>query len=442
VIAHKQKKGIHSIIMGIILSWVIAIPVHPVSADGLLKNLPTRDTLSNGLTLIYQKDDSSSTSVFQIVLQGGKRIEPAGLEGLAFLTTRLCLELPDQQLLQRLMNQATNRTFICQGDFSLIRISCLSDNLEEAVQLSAQILKEPLISGLRIDRIKDFMNHYRKLQEDEPINVAHAAALDALFAGSPYAGSTYGTEKSLKDIKKRDVEDFFNTSVKAGNMTVVISTDLEKEKTLDLLRPYFEAFPEGKGPVEKAISFSQNGEKNLVLEKDTQQTLVYAAFPLPGISRKNFVLSMMLENLLGKGMNSRLWPLRTEKKLAYIVNSRAFLMREGGLLEAYLETDQTKKEMAVAELNEILRNLFQNGISEEEFSTTKAHSKGTALRENETKIARTYSLAFMESLGLGYDFLNGLLDEIDATTLAEFNAFVRGVLVPEKAVSITVGPSR
>ena len=80
-----------------------------------------------------------------------------------------------------------------------------------AIKLSTQILKDPLISGLRIDRIKDSMNHYRKLQEDEPINAAHTAALDSLFFESPYAGSTFGTEKSLKGIKKRDVENYFNS---------------------------------------------------------------------------------------------------------------------------------------------------------------------------------------------------------------------------------------
>jgi len=437
-----RTKRLHSISAGLILSLVIAIPVLPASGDGLLKNLPTRDILSNGLTFIYQKDESSSTSVVQIVLQGGKRMEPAGLEGLAFLTTRLCLDLPDQRVLQRLMNQATNRTFNCQGDFSVIRISCLSGNLKEAIELSAQILRDPLISGIRIERIKEFMDHYRKLQEDEPINIAHAAALEGLFAGSPYAGATYGTEKSLKDIKKRDVEDFFNTCTQAGNMIVVISTDLEKEETLGLLRPYFEAFPQGKGSDGDIITFSRSSEKSLVLTKDTQQTLVYTAFPLPGISRKNFILSMMLENLLGKGMNSRLWPLRTDKKLAYIVNSRAFLMREGGLIEAYLETDQTKKDTAVSELDAIMRDLYQNGVPEEEFLATKVHTKGMALRENETKNSRTYNLAYLEALGLGYDFLNRLLDEIDRTTLDEFHAFIRDVLDPDKAMSIIIGPNR
>ena len=112
------------------------------------------------------------------------------------------------------------------------------------------------------------------------------------------------------------------------------------------------------------------------------------------------------------------------------------------MLEAYLETDQTKKESATAELKKTIEDLYQNGISDDELSIAKIHSKGMAIRENETKDDRTYNLAFMEALGLGYDFLNRILVEIEATTLEEFNSFIRDVLNPEKAVSIKIGPTR
>jgi predicted Zn-dependent peptidase len=434
------KRRFILIFLGLFVSISLCTLALPISSDILLKNQPEKEILSNGLTLIYQKDDSSATSVVNILIQGGKLREPEGKEGVAFLTTRLCLELPNQQLLQRLMNQATNRTYFCRHDFTVIRISCLSENLEEAIKLGTQILKEPLFSGLRIGRIKEFMNHYRKLQEDEPINVAHTAALDILFNGSTYAGPTYGIEQSLKNIKKRDVENYFNAYVKAGNMIVAVSTNLEKENTLNIMQPYFEEFPEGKPQEADQISFSPIEEKSLTLEKDTQQTLVYMAFPLPRISERNYILAMMFQNLLGKGMNSKLWSLRTEKKLAYIVNSRAFLMKEGGMLEAYLETDQTKKDMAIAELKKTIQDLYQNGISAEELNITKIYSKGMAIRENETKDAKTYNLALMEAFGLGYNFLNRILVAIDSTTLEEFNAFIHEVINPEKAVSITVGP--
>jgi zinc protease len=414
----------------------------PASAKALLKNRPTKDILSNGMTFIYQRDTSSATSVVNILIKGGKRLEPEGKGGVAFMTTRLCLELPDQHLLQRLMNQATNRTFFCRQDFSVIKISCLSEYLDEAVKLSTQILKEPLISAIRIDRIKDFMNHYRKLQEDEPINAAHKAALDSLFQRSPYAGTFYGTEESLKKIKKRDVEDYFNRSVKAENMIVAVSSDMEKEKALAIMQPYFEEFAAGNTAEATPISFSPTEERSTFLEKDTKQTLVYMAFPLPEISRENFLFATMLQNLLGKGMNSRLWPLRTEKKLAYIVNSRAFPMKEGGMLEVYLETDQTKKDFAFEELNKIIQDLYLNGISDEEFSVTKVLTEGIVIRENETKDAKTYNLAFMEALGLGFDFLDRILNEIEATNLEGFHSYIRKVLNPKKTVSITVGPAQ
>lgn len=412
------------------------------SPDTLLINKPEKEIFANGMTFIYQKDNTSATTVTQILVRGGRRGEVDGKEGVAFLITRLCLDLPDQQQLQRLMNQATNRTFFAREDFSIVKISCLSENLEESIKLSAQILKDPLISGLRIERTKELMNHYRKLQEDDPINLAHAAALDTFFSGSPYASTAYGTKESLKNIKKRDVEDYFQKYVKAGNMIVTVSTDLEKDKVLSIMQPYLEEFPTGKPEKIDPASFSPVEERSLSLEKDTTQALVYMAFPLPKISERGYVLSMMLQDLLGKGINSKLWSLRTEKKLAYIVNSRAFLLKDGGILEAYLETDQSKQESASAELKKTIEYLYQNGISEEELSIAKIHSKGMAIRENETKDEKTYNLAFLEGLGLGYDFLNRILAEIEATTLEEFNAFILEVLNPEKAVSITVGPTR
>ncbi len=427
---------------GLFLLCALCVLVLEASTGTLLKNKPEKEIFSNGMTFIYQKDDASPTTVTQILIQGGRRGEVDGKGGVAFLTTRLCLDLPDQQQLQRLMNQATNRTFFSQEDFSILKISCLSENLEEAIMLSTQILKDPLISGLRIDRTKELMNHYRKLQEDDPINLAHAAAMNVFFSGSPYASDAYGTEESLKNIKKRDVEDYFNRYVKAGNMIVIVSTNMEKDKVLSIMQPYFEEFPEGKPKEVDRPSFSPIEEKSITLEKETQQILVYMAFPLPKISERNYVLSMMLQNLLGKGMNSKLWSLRTEKKLAYIVNSRAFLLKDRGMLEAYLETDQSKKDSAIEELKKTIEDLYQTGISNEELSIAKIYAKGMAIRENETKDDKTYNLAFLEASGLGFDFLNRLLVEIDATTLEEFNAFISEVLNPKTTVSITVGPTQ
>ncbi len=426
--------------ISILLFFLFNISVFSATSDILLQNQPEKVTLSNGLTLIYQKDESSATSVVQLLVQGGKRREPTGKRGVAFLTTRLCLELPDQTILERMMSQATRTTMFCREDFSLVKISCLSENLKEAIELTIQIFQEPLFSGLRIDRIKELMNHQRKQQDDEPLNTAHQEALDTIFKGTPYAGPIYGSEESLKKIKKQDIESFYHDSFIAGNIIVAISTDLDKDKTFSIVQPYLEEFREGKSSDAESISLFPIEKKSEFIEKDTLQSLVYLAFPLPKISPRNYILVTMLQNLLGKGISSKLWPLRTEKKLAYIVDARAFLMKEGGMLEAYLETDQTKTEKAIQELKKTIRELFENGITAKELHVAKVHSKGMALRGNETKDEKTYNMAAMEALGLGYDYLNRILLEIQATTLDEFNAYIADILDLEKAVEIVIGP--
>ncbi len=433
------KKILHTAIW---LTFLGSLPLlaFPVSPEILLKNQPEKVVFSNGLPLIYHQDDSSSTSVVQILIQGGRRREPEGKQGLAFLTTRLCLEFPNQRVLEQMMNQATRISMFCRHDFALVKISCLSENLEDAIKLSTQIILDPLFSGLRIGRVKDFMNHQRKQLDDELINVAHTAALDALFAGTSYAGSDYGTEESLKNIKKKDIEEFYEACVKAENMVVSISTDMEKDSAIDILGPYFEEYPSGKPSEPEKTTFSPAEDKSLVLKKDTQQSLAYLAFPLPKITSRNYILTNMLENLLGKGVNSKLWPLRTEERLAYVVNARSFMMKEGGMLEIYLETDRTKIETAMEAVEKIIRSLYEEGISAEELEVTKIHSQGWFMRDSETKDDKTYNLVTFEALGLGYDFLNKVLSEIEATSLEEFNGFVKDVLSLDKAVKIIVGP--
>jgi len=100
--------------------------------------------LENGLTAIYEKDISSKVSVFQIFIKGGKRAEPEGKAGLSYLTTRLAIEIPDQNKLQALMDQATHLYIACTEEYSLVTIASLSENLEDTLKITSQILGKPL----------------------------------------------------------------------------------------------------------------------------------------------------------------------------------------------------------------------------------------------------------------------------------------------------------
>jgi predicted Zn-dependent peptidase len=401
---------------------------------------PKMLTLENGLSYIYQKDVSSGVTVVQVLIKGGQRDEPKGKEGLAYLTTRLAITIPDQKKVQDLMDQATRLTMDCKSDYSFINISCLSENLEDSLETTTKIMQDPLFSGLKIDGVKKQMNRRRESVEDDSIQMAHEALFSIFFKDTPYGSSMFGTEDSVDAIKKKDIENFYKSHFIADNMVVVVTSDLEEKEIAELMDKYFKKFPKGTPSEPSPFKINPPAEKSHSLERDTEQTYAGYAFPLPGISARNLILGYMLENLLGKGFNSRLWPLRQKEKLAYMVNSRANQMREAGFIEAYLETENTKKEMAVDALSRVLIELYEEGVSAEELLVTKTNSKANFLRNNETKNIRSITIAYLAALGIGHDFINKYFSEIDAVSLEDFNAYIKNVLDPEKRIHITVGP--
>jgi zinc protease len=427
--------------MASMVIWAFTlIPIFSSQTASLSRNLPGEEFLSNGLKLIYQKDASSAITVFQILIKGGKAVEPEEKSGLAYLTTRLALEIPDQRKVQDMMNQALHVSMASRGDYSLIQLKCLSENLEETLKVTTQIMLKPLFSGLRIDGTKRMINYQRNTQEDDPANVAHKACLERLFAKQGYGGSVLGSEESLKAIKKKDVKDFYDNYFIAENMVVAVISDLEKEPLIEILDQYFAKLPSGRPAKSKPNSVKIPEERQVLIEKDTKQFFISLAFPLPKITPKNFALASIVENLLGKGVGSRLWDLRYRKKLAYNVNAEATLMKDGGILEAYIETDKEKKEVSLEALKKVLSNLFEKGITEEELEVTKSNAKAYFLRDNETKEIRAGNLVSFEALGLGYEFLNGFFLEIDAIGLDEINAYIKDILNPEKGVEVVIGP--
>jgi predicted Zn-dependent peptidase len=407
---------------------------------------PLVRTLDSGLTVVTQKDASSAVSVLEILIKGGQRSDPPGREGLAYARTRLSMDIPDIGKVQDFMAKALHYSMTVRSDASVIRIECLTEFFDEALASFVEILTDPLINNIRLDRIKEAMAHQRRIESDDAVAVGRQAQRERFFQGTGYAGSIYGTEASTKEVKVREAKDYYERFFTAGNMVLVAVSNLEEAEMQDLLARRFkklrattaQAAPadSGPGPV------GSFGDAPKVIAKDTQQNFIGAAFPLPPATPRRLVLSLLVENILGRGPGSRIWGLRTERKLAYNVGAAATPMKEAGLLEAFLETSPEKSAEAQAALADGLREFFENGVSAEELEAGKTELGSYFLRTNERKSSRAATLSLFESVGIGAGLFASFTDELAAVTLEETNAFIRAYLKPEAGSWVIIGPKK
>jgi len=404
---------------------------------------PVKRSLSNGLTLVYQKDTASPLTVLSLLIKGGQKAEPEGSAGLAFLTTRLLLEIPDSQSARNLMRQSSSAGMTCRGDFSLINLECLSANFEDLLRIMAEPLLHPLFNSVRVDNIKQSMNHQRNILDDDAVQAGHAAQTRAFFGDSGYGASVYGREESLKMLTGKQAAVFYQAYFRTENVVLAVVTDLEEEAVAGLLQRYLIPFPAGEGAAEApgpGLKPVPVVAKKDHIAKRTVQTFMSYGFRLPELSPRGYALASLVENILGKGVASRLWPLRQKDRLAYNVDADALLMKDAGLLEVYLETDEANRTPALSGLTRVVNDLWSRGIGDEELAAVKAMAKSNFLRDNETKDNRCSNLAYWESMGLGADFLDRLPAEIEAVTIGEVNDFIHAFLDPDKAHLVIVGP--
>jgi zinc protease len=411
-------------------------------AAALWTHLPERFILGTGIPCVYQKDTASPTTAVGLFITGGRSAVPDGLDGLAAISTRLLLEIPDEGKVRDLMAQATRLSYVCLEDCSIILIECLSEHLEEALRTASKIIQDPLISGLRVARAKDLMTAGWKAEEDDAVAAARGAAFRAFFGGRGYGSALYGTKDSLEAVARKDVLAFVRRFLVKPNIVFGVETDLEKDAIRLLLEGLFDSLPDGEAvdvPLQEPVL---PRESEVRLEKDSKQTYLGRAFALPRAGLPDMARGYLLETLLGKGPGSRLWPLRVEEKLAYGVDTDLIWTKSAGLLIAYLETGRAKEHEAAAALDRALLALRREGVSEEEMEATRVMARARFLRGVEAKSPRLMTLGLFEILGLGTRGVSAFYEALGNVTRDELNAFARDTLAPDLALDLTVGPAK
>jgi len=291
------------------------------------------------------------------------------------------------------------------------------------------------------------MEFREKREHDSTEQLMMLTFLDAFSGNSDfgYGGSIYGSSDSRKQIKRKKVLSFYKEYFTRSNMVFSVSSDLPKADVSALMKKYFSSLPAGAGvstPVTTSPTLSIPQKKSYFIKKDQLQVLVSFGVLLPGADAQNFARLYMLDNLLGKGVGSKLWSLRSVNELSYNPNCRFLQLKEGGLLLIYLKTESANRNAAYSALKDIIRDIHQNGISADELPASAERSKADFLRGNETKAKRTYNMGYFEVLGMKAGFLESFFTAVSAAAAspADFNRFLKEVMNPERLVEVIIGP--
>ncbi len=437
---NQYKSKISTVLIGILFSLLFCLTL---PAENTWNVLPKKININENLSFVFLHDTSSEISIVKIFINGGKRAEPIEQRGLAFLTTRLCTEFDTSKKIRNMIKMGSSISVSVEGDFSTIRIKCLSENLEKTLKIILKSLSSPLFSSIRISNIKNYMKNIQKNSEDQPQQVLMQESYNTFFGKAGYSGSGMGTQKTLKKIKKKHIKAFYNNYINLSNMVIIVSSNLNDSKIKNIVESQFSILPIGQKQENlPKIEIIKPLKKELRFNKNTKQSLVGVSALLPEMTTHNYTCGYLLQIMLGNGIGSRLWPLRADKKLAYILNGIYMQMKKAGLLTVYLKTDKSKTEKAINALEKVIDTLLNEGLTEAEFATVQTGAFALFLRQNETKIKAVSNLGFFVILGQNDNFVANFHKHIYKLKLSEFINYIKKALDPENRIKIVIGPEK
>lgn len=279
--------------------------------------------LSNGMKVHLLQDKELPLVNVVAFIKAGSIWEPKGRAGLASLTGATMRSggtkkrTPDQldEILER---KAISVETMIGEENGRAGLSVLSKDLNEGLEIFADVLRNPRFDPERFDLAKARIMDSIRRENDDPTNIADRELRSMIYAGSPYGVKP--TLETVKSITAKDAEGFHATYVRPSSVILGVTGDFEEAPLIARLEEVFKDWSAGPAVYPEVPRVKDATEGGVyVAAKKLPQAVIRMGHLGMKRSDPDYHASRVLDEILGgNGFASRIMQkVRVEKGLAY-----------------------------------------------------------------------------------------------------------------------------
>jgi zinc protease len=409
-----------------------------------------RGNLSNGLELIVAHRGTVPVVNLLMRFDAGFASDQFGEPGTSSLAmamldegtkTRSALEISDE--LARLGAYFGANSGI---DASGVSISALKENLDESLELFADVVLNPAFPQNELDRLRKARLAQIQQEKTQPIGIA-LRVVPALMYGKDHAYSLpltgSGTEESVQRITRDSIVEYHRTWFKPNNATMIVVGDTTMDEIKPKLERLFKRWQPGNVPTKNIgnVALPDTDRIYVIDRPGAEQSIIFAANVAPPTGQGNEIAIESMNDIIGGSFTSRInMNLREDKHWAY--GARSVVVSTKGqrpyIAYAPVQTDKTMESMAEIK-RELLEYLGDKPATEEELSKVKNQNTLSLPGRWETANAVLRDIAQIVAYDLPDDYWDTYASRVRNLSLDQIAESAEAVIKPNNLVWVVVG---
>ena len=412
---------------------------------------PAEKTLANGLRVVVVQRSEMPLVTARMLIKSGGEIDSNELAGGADMTaalltrgttTRSATQIAEQiEALGGFINSNAG------WDSSSISVDVLSARLGPAMEIFADVVRNPAFKDEEIERLRRQTLNNLKVSLGQPGAIARFAAGRVIYRDAAYGHPLSGTPESLPRIKREDIVRIHGMFYRPDNAILVIGGDMTPENGFALAQKYFGDWPKPANEMPKfqlvsPVSDAKNRRVLVIDMPDAGQAAVLAARTAINRSHPDYFRGIVTNAILS-GYSGRLnWEIRVKRGLSYGAGSSLDMRRWAGSFSASAQTkNESGAEVAALTLEEVSK-LAKADVAETELKPRKASLIGNFARALETNSGLVGQIGSLALYGVSFDEINKYVGNVEAIKAEEIKRFAATNLDTESTSLIIVGDAK
>ncbi len=341
-----------------------------------------KTTFPNGLRVITVPIKKSPTVIVLVIVETGSNYETKAENGLSHFLEHMCFKGTTKRskasaIAKELDLLGAQNNAFTSNELTGYYAKAAQKHFPKLFEIISDLYLNPILPEEDLEKergvILEEINMYEDLPQKKVWDV-----LSKLVYGDVSAGrSILGPRENIKQFKRQDFVNYRNKHYVASATAIIVVGDIKNQSVLYEVRKKFRNISSNQKLAKPVVKTKQKAPALMIHKKKTDQTHMVMGFHTYRAGDKRIPATILLAEILGKGMSSRLFTkLRDEMGACYYIDASHNQYTDHGLLTISTGISAFRVREVTKVLIEECNRLSKVLVSREELEKAKEHHLG------------------------------------------------------------------